>query len=109
MYPSRYKHGCMEIEIEIYEAPSGKRPFKIWFESIRDALTKAKVVSRLDRLKQGNFGDCKNVGSGVCELRIHYAQESGFITPRLVASLLSCYVGEIKARKIKTSILQRSI
>jgi putative addiction module killer protein len=71
-YLPGYNHGYMEIELEIYEAPSGKRPFKIWFENIRDALTKAKVATRLDRLKQGNFGDCKNVGGGVCELRVRF-------------------------------------
>lgn len=42
----------MEIEIEIYETPSGKRPFEIWFEDIREILTRAKILTRLDRLKQ---------------------------------------------------------
>jgi putative addiction module killer protein len=27
---------------------------------------------RLDRLKLGNFGDCKTLQEGVSELRIHY-------------------------------------
>lgn len=27
---------------------------------------------RLDRLRMGNFGDCKSISEGVCELRIHY-------------------------------------
>jgi putative addiction module killer protein len=62
----------MEIEIEIYETSSGKRPFETWFEDIREILTRAKILTRLDRLKLGNFGDCKVIGEGVCELRIHY-------------------------------------
>lgn len=60
------------MEIEIYETSLGKRPFQTWFNHIRDALTKAKVAARIDRLKQRNFGDCKNVGGGVCELRIRF-------------------------------------
>ena len=62
----------MEIEIEIYELSHGKRPFEIWFEGIREIHTRAKILTRLDRLKLGNFGDCKTVGNGVSELRIHY-------------------------------------
>ena len=38
----------MEIEIEIYETSFGKRPFQTWFDHIRDALTKAKVATRID-------------------------------------------------------------
>ena len=34
--------------------------------------TRAKILTRLDRLKLGNFGDCKTIEEGVCELRIHY-------------------------------------
>ncbi len=34
--------------------------------------TRAKILTRLDRLKFGNFGDCKTLKEGVCELRIHY-------------------------------------
>lgn len=62
----------MEIEIEIYKTSIGKCPFESWFEDIREIHTRAKVLTRLDRLKLGNFGDCKAIGDGVCELRIHY-------------------------------------
>lgn len=62
----------MEIDIELYETPSGKCPFDEWFSSIRELHTRAKVLSRIDRLRLGNFGDCKSLGDGVCELRIHY-------------------------------------
>lgn len=72
MYPVGYNDRYMEIEIEIYETSSGKRPFEAWFEDIREILTRAKVLTRLDRLKLGNFGDCKAIGDGICELRIHY-------------------------------------
>jgi putative addiction module killer protein len=61
-----------EIDIEIYETPSGKRPFEIWVKEIKEIHTRAKIRTRLDRLKLGNFGDCKTLQEGVCELRIHY-------------------------------------
>ena len=62
----------MEIDIEIYETRAGRCPFDSWFEGIRELNTRAKILSRLDRLKLGNFGDCKSLSDGVYELRIHY-------------------------------------
>ncbi|NGX38650.1 MAG: hypothetical protein K1000chlam2_01826 [Chlamydiae bacterium] len=47
----------MEINIEIYETSFGKRPFDTWFEDIQEKHTRAKILTRLDRLKLGNFGD----------------------------------------------------
>ena len=61
-----------EIVIEIYETASGKRPFATWIKDIKEIHTRAKILTRLDRLKLGNFGDCKTLQEGVCELRIHY-------------------------------------
>ncbi|MFW9876499.1 MAG: type II toxin-antitoxin system RelE/ParE family toxin [Candidatus Thorarchaeota archaeon] len=62
----------IEIKIEIYRTTSGKCPFEVWFEKIREIHTRAKILTRLDRLKLGNFGDCKILGNGLSELRIHY-------------------------------------
>ena len=62
----------MEIDIEIYETPNGKRPFEAWIKDVREIHTRSKILTRLDRLKLGNFGDCKTIDDGVCELRIHY-------------------------------------
>lgn len=62
----------MEIQIEFYITPSGRNPFDDWFESIRETHTQSKILTRLARLKLGNFGDCKSVGDEIAELRIHY-------------------------------------
>jgi len=62
----------MEIEIEFYVTPSGCNPFDDWFEGIREMHTRSKILTRLARLKLGNFGDCKSLGDEIAELRIHY-------------------------------------
>lgn len=72
MYPLGYNRVMIEIDIEIYEASNGKRPFEEWIKDIREIHTRAKVLTRIDRMKMGNFGDCKTLQDGVCELRIHY-------------------------------------
>ncbi len=58
--------------IKLYVDSNGKTPFELWIASIQDVKSKARILQRIDRLRIGNFGDCKSVGSGVYELRIHF-------------------------------------
>jgi putative addiction module killer protein len=46
--------------------------FNGWLRKLRDLKARAIVVSRLDRLEDGNAGDSSSVGDRVSELRIHY-------------------------------------
>ena len=49
--------------------------FDKWFRKLKDRKAKAKILFRIQRIEEnGNFGDCKSVGSGLSELRIHYAK-----------------------------------
>ena len=59
-------------EIELYLASDGSSPFEEWLIGLKDAKARARVNARFDRLRLGNFGDCKSVGSVVFELRIDY-------------------------------------
>lgn len=43
-----------------------------WFEGLRDARARARIIARIRRLSLGNAGDVKAVGEGVSELRIDY-------------------------------------
>jgi putative addiction module killer protein len=61
-----------EVEIEVYQTTTGKRPFEIWLKGLKEVHTKARILTRLDRLRFGNFGDCKTLQDGISELRIHY-------------------------------------
>ena len=85
--------------IQYYRTPNGRAPFIAWFESIRDKNTKNRIDKRLERLEDGNFGDCQSVGRGVFELRLHfgpgYRIYFGQIDNRLV--LLLC--GAIRHHK----------
>lgn len=45
--------------------------FDDWFNSMKDRAARARIQARIDRAEDGNFGDCKPVGEGVSEMRIH--------------------------------------
>lgn len=61
------------IEIVIYTTKTGKSPFNDW-ESRLDAKAQVIIANRLDRIRLGNFGDCKPIigGEGVKELRVDF-------------------------------------
>lgn len=59
-------------EIRLYIAANGKVPLQEWLDSLKDRKTRIVIKRRLDRVEEGNFGDCKFVGEGVFELRVDY-------------------------------------
>ncbi|MFA6038604.1 MAG: type II toxin-antitoxin system RelE/ParE family toxin [Legionellales bacterium] len=79
-------------EIQIYTTESGKQPFSQWLCSINDDKAYARICSRLDRLANGHYGDCKTLGGSICELRLSfgpgYRIYFGEIKPRI--ALLLC-------------------
>lgn len=44
--------------------------FENWLKGLRDQRARASVISRIERIEDGNFGDHQSVGSGVSELRV---------------------------------------
>lgn len=48
------------------------KTFDLWYQSLKDRQAARRIQVRIDRVEDGNFGDCKPVGEGVSELRIHY-------------------------------------
>ncbi len=55
-------------EIIFYELPNGKEPVKEWLLKIDKSL-RAKIVRRLERIYDDNFGDYKQIGANLYELR----------------------------------------
>ena len=48
--------------------------FDHWYKSLRDRQAARRIQARIDRAEDGNLGDCKPVGEGESEMRIHYGQ-----------------------------------
>jgi hypothetical protein len=49
-------------EIQRYTAPDNRVPFEEWFEALKDVNAQAKIISRLNRITDGNLGDYRSVG-----------------------------------------------
>jgi len=61
-----------ERSLQEYITRTGHTPFGDWIRSITDAPTRARLRTRLSRLRLGNFGDAHGVGAGVHELRLDF-------------------------------------
>lgn len=64
----------MEYQIEEYVTAKGESPYADWFEGLKDTVARAKLLARIDRAAQGNFGDWKALAGakGVFEMRESY-------------------------------------
>lgn len=56
----------------LHYVAGGKDLFGEWLDGLPDISGRAVIRIRIDRVENGNLGDCRSVGQGVWELRIHY-------------------------------------
>ena len=62
----------MNHEIRFLILDSGRCPFQEWLEAFRDIKARAIVRTRIDRVSLGNFGNCRDLRSGLWELKIDF-------------------------------------
>lgn len=62
----------MERFLHIYRRLDGRAPYEEWIDHLRDVVGRAKIRVRLDRMRQGNFGQHRSLGAGLLELKIDY-------------------------------------
>ena len=60
------------LTVRRYLTPDGQDVVGEWLASLRDLQARARILTRIDRLAAGNFGDCKPLRNGVSELRIDH-------------------------------------
>ena len=81
--------------------------FDAWFEALRDKQAARRIQARIDRVEDGNFGDCQPVGEGVSEMRIHYGPGYRVYLAQRGAEIVILLAGGDKAtqnKDIKTAL-----
>jgi len=46
--------------------------FSTWLKGLKDNVAQARILVRIKRFEEGNFGDVKSVGEGVYEARFTF-------------------------------------
>ena len=87
--------------------------FKKWFLKLRDSVAKARMLVRLRRLSLGHFGEKRDLGDGVSELkfkfgpgyRIYYTIRDGRIVILLAGGDKSSQTRDIlKAKELANNL-----
>ena len=60
-------------QIKFYELENGKEPVKEWLLKL-DSSTRVKIVKRLERIYDDNFGDYKQISPNLYELRFFFGK-----------------------------------
>ena len=66
-----YNINMVQRIVKIAQLANDKTPFIEWLDSL-DKVTKARIKSRLARLLENNFGDCKKIDNEISELRLKF-------------------------------------
>ena len=49
--------------------------FNKWIRSLKDIIAKTRILRKIEQVENsGNFGDFKNLGDKICEMRIHISK-----------------------------------
>lgn len=102
-----------EYSILSYVDNNGKEPIKDWLKSL-DGTTRKRILLRFDRLKDGNFGDCKQLDEYLYELRfnfgsgyrVYYTIENDIIVLLINGGDKKSQVKDIKVAKEIVKILK---
>lgn len=81
--------------------------FSSWLSKLKDIKGKVSIIRRIDRIRNGNFGDYKSVGDNIFELRftigpayrVYYTKVEDEIILLLIAGDKSTQSEDIKKAK----------
>lgn len=61
----------MNKAIIVYKTKDNREPFNKWLFSLKDKIIRNRILVRLKRVEQGNYGDYKRI-KGILEARFHF-------------------------------------
>lgn len=65
-------HDTQPKQVLVFADQENREPFTEWIEGLRDVKGRKRILARITRLEQGNYGDYAPVGEGVSELRLFF-------------------------------------
>lgn len=63
----------MEKTVIVYKTKDNGEPFTRWLFALHDKITRHRMETRIDRIRQGNYGDHKRF-QGIIELRLDFGK-----------------------------------
>ena len=66
-------YNMVTYSIEYLTLPNGKAPVIEWLNSL-DSITRKRIVQRILRIEDGNFGDYKKLSDEIFELRFSFGK-----------------------------------
>ncbi len=81
--------------------------FAKWLFKLKDQKAAAKILVRLESLRQGNTGDSKSLGTGLHELRIHFGPGYRIYYIRKAGLIILLLCGGDKASQSKDVVRAR--
>jgi len=78
------------------------KEFDTWLNELRDRQGRAKILSRIIRLEEGNPGKTRSVGAGIVEMKIDLGRDTVFIMCSAAQLWLFCFVAGVRVRRKKT-------
>jgi len=88
------------MELLEYVKDGGRTPFEVWLKRL-DQTTRARVRTRLNRLRLGYLGDCKSIRGGVLELRLDFGPGYRVYLVRIYSDQLGILCGGDKQTQKK--------
>ena len=86
----------IQFHIREYLTVDGRSTFNDWLMDLHDIRARARIRTRLDRVRLGNMGDIASVGEGVFELRLFYGPGYRVYYSRLAGNGLLLLYGGVK-------------
>lgn len=88
------------FNVFVYQDEFGREPFVEWLRNL-ERSDRARILTRLDRVEQGNFGDHKQIGEKLYELRFHFGSGYRVYFGREKSTLILILSGGTKASQKK--------
>lgn len=91
------------FEVVLYTTLDGKIPFQKWLNDLKAQKAKRTILLRIQRIRQGNFGDSKILGNtdGIRELRIDFGPGYRIYFARVGDKLILLLIGGDKSTQWK--------